>query len=516
MVMLYNGGDCTQAFNVQGEQGLYECFDIADGPPTEEGTFSYIKVVSLNAPGIIYHEDWVQVGTNYDLTLPQGETRVAANMNITIYSTNITEPQFQLQNLRYHSSCSSNLFLKDRFGASQLVEWENLVQGVITCFSSSVFNFELTIPIDIQGDEITLTFAESRTNFGFFNLTDQVAGLVLTPGATLSLVFNVTLDLTIRRRYSGLTTIRGITDLSVECTGRDFFSFLAGNPLPATFPSMAPTAAPSITPGPTPNPLDAPCELDAAIDCRLGDGSTCTGLSPPLNTLCVGENPSQLRFIYNGQPCTSSNTTGRNYDCATANGGVNGQAQVFVSITDRNNDEIYFRGIVPLNGQFIVNGRPDLADRLVIRISTVNPTTGEALLLLQNIQMRGTCANGDDIRLLTQYGSLNLVSFTSSTQGTNTEIADIILTYSITNAGRFVAIAQRAERTSDLQGDRTFFNEDVPFDRDVTRSFVDVSRLNLRSVAGSTFVTVLTVSGVGLASQVVCDDSDTFNLAISS
>jgi hypothetical protein len=128
MVMLYNGGDCSQAFNVQGEQGLYECFDIGNGPPVEGPvpTFSYIKVVALNSPDIIYHEDWVEVGTNYDLTLPMnGGDRVASNMNITIYSTNITEPQFQLQNLKYHSSCSANLFLKDKFGASQLVEWEN-------------------------------------------------------------------------------------------------------------------------------------------------------------------------------------------------------------------------------------------------------------------------------------------------------------------------------------------------------------------------------------------------------
>jgi hypothetical protein len=234
-----------------------------------------------------------------------------------------------------------------------------------------------------------------------------------------------------------------------------------------------------------------------------------------LNTLCAGENPSQLRFIYNGEPCTSSNTTGRNYDCATSNGGVSGQSQVFVIITDRNNDEIYFTGIVPLTGQFIVNGRPDLADRLIIQISTVNPTTGEALLLLQNIQLRGTCADNDDIRLLTQYGALQLVSFTNLEQGTNTEIADIILTYSITNAGRFVAIAQSASRVSELQGPRTFIDQDIPFDRDITRSFVDVSRLNLRSFAGSTFATEFTVSGVGFPSNVACNDIDTFNLSIS-
>jgi hypothetical protein len=519
MVMLYNGGDCSQSFNVQGEQGLFECFDIGDGPPVEgplgsEPKFSYIKVVSLKDSGVIYHEDWVEVGQNYDLTLPEGQTKVEANMNITIYSTNVTQPQFQLQNLRYHSSCSSNLFLKDRFGASQLVEWEN-DQGIITCFATSVFTFELTIPIDIVGDEITLTSAISVTNFGIFNLTDEVAGMVLTPGATLSLEFNVDLDLTERRRYTGLTTITGVTDLGVECRGIDFFSFLAGNELPDTFPSLAPTSAPSITPGPTPNPLEAACELAADIDCVLGDGSDCTGLGPPANTLCVGDNPSQLRLIYNGLPCTSSNSTGKDYACATTNGGVSGQSQVFVSVTDKNNRP-KFSGIVPLGGQFIIDAGAGFTDRINIRTSTVD--AGQAGQLLQAIQMRATCREGrDDISLLTQYGAFQLVSFTSPTQGTNSAVVDIILSYSVTNEGKLTAIAELVERTSTLQGDSTLLGPPgVQLARGLTRSFQDISRLNLFAAAGFSFDTVLTVEGVGLLSGTACDDSDSFTLSISS
>jgi hypothetical protein len=82
--------------------------------------------------------------------------------------------------------------------------------------------------------------------------------MVLTPGAPC-LEFDVELDLTTRRRYTGLTTITGVTDLGVECRGIDFFSFLAGNELPATFPSL------SDDPGPTPNPLEAACELRPRI-----------------------------------------------------------------------------------------------------------------------------------------------------------------------------------------------------------------------------------------------------------
>jgi hypothetical protein len=516
MVMLYNGGDCSQSFNVQGEQGLFECFDVGEGVPIIDDTFSYIKVTALDDEDIIYHEDWVQVGTNYDLTLPDGEDQVVANMNITIYNTNITLPTFQLQNLRYHSSCSSNLFLKDVFGASQLVEWEN-DQGIITCFASTIFTFDLEIPIDIIGDNITLTSGISVTNFGIFNLTDQVAGMTLTPGATLSLSFDYEIDLTSRRRYTGLTTITGVTDEGITCRGIDFFSFLAGNELPATYPSLAPTQAPTFTPGPTPNPLEAACQLEADIACILGDGSTCTDLSPPLNTLCIGENPTQLRFIYNGLPCAASNTTGRNFGCRVSNGGVNGQSAVFISITDRDGLP-YFRGVVPLGGLFAAQGGVEIDDRVEIRISTVNPDTGQPDQELQFVQMRGTCQEGrDDISLLTQYGALQLVSFTSPDQGANSAIVDLILTYSVENVGKLTAIADSAERTSTLQGDSTLISPPgVQLGRGISRSFQDISRLNLYAAVGATFETVLVVTGVGMLSNTPCDSTDSFTLSIGS
>jgi hypothetical protein len=529
MVMTYNGGDCSQSFNVQGEQGLFECFDVGDngedknrtGAPTIDGTFSYIKVTALGDEGVIYHEDWVQVGTQYNLTLPDGEDKVVANMNITIYNTNITLPAFQLQNLRYHSSCSSNLFLKDVFGASQLVEWEN-AQGIITCFAVAEFTFDLEIPIDIEGDNITLTSGISVTNFGIFNLTDQVAGMTLTPGATLSLSFNYSIDLTTRMRYTGLTTITGVTDegvegAGVECRGIDFFTFFAGNELPATYPSLAPTQAPSVTPGPTPNPLEAACELDADIVCILGDGANCTGLGPPLNTLCVGENPTQLRFIYNGLSCAASNTTGQNFDCSVSNGGVNGQSAVYISVADRD-DFPYFNGVVPLFGLFAAEGPGvEINDRFEIRISTVNPITGQPDQELQFIEMRGTCQEGqDDISLLTQYGALQLASFTSPGQGTNSAINDIIVTYSVENVGKLTAIAESLFRMSNLQGARTFLSPPgVQLGRGISRSFQDISRLNMFSSAGATFETVLTATGVGMMSGTPCDSIDSFTLSIN-
>jgi hypothetical protein len=341
--------------------------------------------------------------------------------------------------------------------------------------------------------------------------------MTLSPGAIISVSFDYDIDLTVRRRYTIFTTISGVTNEGVTCKGGDFTNFTAGNKLPATIPSMAPTQAPSVTPGPTPNPLEAACELKADIACILGDGSTCTGLGPPLNTLCIGENPTQLRFIYNGLPCAASNTTGRNFGCRVSNGGVNGQSAVFISITDRDGLP-YFRGVVPLGGLFAAQGGVEIDDRVEIRISTVNPDTGQPDQELQFVQMRGTCQEGrDDISLLTQYGALQLVSFTSPDQGANSAIVDLILTYSVENVGKLTAIADSAERTSTLQGDSTLISPPgVQLGRGISRSFQDISRLNLFSSAGRTFETVLTVAGVGMMSNVACDAVDTFTLAIAA
>jgi hypothetical protein len=244
MVMLYTGGNCSQSENMQGEQGVFECFDFGDGPPLE-GTaipsYSFIKVVLLKDENEIYHEGYVEVGQKYEFFIPDGE-HVASDLNITIYSDYYSgdysddysddyneeyggeyggygaEPQFLvLQTLKFRSSCSSNLFVKDRFGASQLVEFENTDQGIISAFAPFIFFFQFSNPVDSVGN-ITLTSATiGDTKIGIFDdyRCDKRCPIRLAPGESYSSSFFVDFDLT--RNYTGLTTITGVTDQGVEC-----------------------------------------------------------------------------------------------------------------------------------------------------------------------------------------------------------------------------------------------------------------------------------------------------------
>jgi hypothetical protein len=236
MGMLYNGGDCSQSYNIQ-DADKFGCTDFAGGPPTEDGVESYIVVTDLKGEGIVYHAANVPVGSVYYLN-DNGE-RFVADQSIMIYDR---EGGTLLQDVYYHSSCSQNLFLKDRFGASQLVEWINEEQGLVSCFANASFDLAITIPFTITGSELTVTELFSITTFGVYNLTDEVYGTVLQPGATITADFQVTIDLATPRVYTFLTTIAGVTDLGVECRGVDFYNFTAGVPLNPGVPTISPPA----------------------------------------------------------------------------------------------------------------------------------------------------------------------------------------------------------------------------------------------------------------------------------
>lgn len=245
MVFLYNGGNCDQSYNVQEAGGKFSCQDFDGGPPLDRGEKSYIVVTALK-DDTLYHSDWVEVGGLF--TLSDGGNDFVADQIVTIFKNDqIDNPQNILQSINYHSSCSQNLFLKDRFGAVQLVIWVNEDQGTVSCFANQTFNLDITVPIDIQGGPATvesLTVASNVEPF-FFNLTDKVNGIVLNAGDNLATSLSIPIDLTQKRTYNLLITLLAITAEGQECRATELTSFTAGYPLPPIFPTFSPTNAPS-------------------------------------------------------------------------------------------------------------------------------------------------------------------------------------------------------------------------------------------------------------------------------
>ena len=173
-----------------------------------------------------------------------GGERFSANSLITIYKNNNTGDLANLlQSVQYHSSCSSTLFLKNRFGASILAQWTNEEQGTVSCFGNQTFNIEVDIPIDFEGGPATVTSLVVASNIDpfFFNLTDSVAGVEVSAGETLQTTVAVPIDLTEKRTYNMLVTLQAETAGGVTCAASDLVSFTAGYPLPPIFPTFAPT-----------------------------------------------------------------------------------------------------------------------------------------------------------------------------------------------------------------------------------------------------------------------------------
>ena len=240
MVFRYNGGDCSQSFNIQPIT-LFQCIDFNGGPPDTEGATSYIVITDTKGQNIIYYDGFASVGE--ELTLEDGGNRVEANMNITIFSSDVTTPENVVQSVIYHSSCSRNLFLKDRYGSLQLVVFVNELQGIVSCFFSVTFDFNIA---NTGSFDTSLVSLEAVSNIGVFNLTDEVLGTTIVPGETFVVTRDFFLDLTVRKTYTFESVIVGETLPAPGelCQDSDSLSFTAGNPLPPKIPTIAPIGAP--------------------------------------------------------------------------------------------------------------------------------------------------------------------------------------------------------------------------------------------------------------------------------
>jgi len=239
--MLYNGGGCEQSDNSQPLK--FTCMDMNGGPPLEEGAESYIVVTDIKGNGITYFEGLVAVNELYPLN-DAGE-RFEADMFIMIYTP---DQSTLLQMVQYHSSCSQNLELKNRFGASQLVEFFNELQGLVSCFTLYTLSITINLPIAATGSEqIMLTSLTAMTSFaGMLDLTDQVAGQIIGPGTPgVVVTLEGMIDASVRELYTIIYNVEGtrVSDGAL-CTGMEMISTEIGYDPNA--PGPAPTTG---TPG---------------------------------------------------------------------------------------------------------------------------------------------------------------------------------------------------------------------------------------------------------------------------
>ena len=516
MVFLFNGGDCDQSFNVQEAAGKFFCTDQGEGVPTERGEKAYIVVTDLDGE-TIFHDNWVIVGELF--TLFDGGETFPADQLITIFNSDVTSDANNIvQSVQYHSSCSQNLFLKDRFGATQLVIWVNEDQGVVSCFANQTFDLDITVPIDIEGGPATLTALTVASNVDpfFFNLTDKIAGTVVDAGDNVEATIAIPIDLTIKQTYNLLITLTAITQTGVLCSATDLTSFTAGYPLPPIFPTFSPTQAPTGTASPTPDPETAACELEAEILCETSSGRSCRSLRSPPSPVCstADGDVSAVEFLVTGNNC------GLTEECEDANiGQPMSLGEVFIFATGEGN-EIIFQGPTQV-GEILQFSSGLEGGSISVTISTSdNGVPGLPLQILSSIELGCEGQVGQDLTLLEDFGALQLISFTNDDQGFVSILEDVTMTYVIRNAGDLPASATEAVRTSAFEGMPVVFvdgGSPVLLGPSEESAFVEATtQINLQNQGGTEYRFEMRVSGEGTQSFVPCSDSTSYLFRVES
>ena len=225
MTWRFNGGNCEQSFNIQ-EADKFVCTDFVEGGGPTEGD-AYITVTSVKDPTDIYFDGPVGVGELFTMFASgTAKGKFDADSTFSIYSDSTKSTLLQQSSV--HTSCSQNLFLKDRFGGVQLLIFENEF-GLFTCFVGATYSYTLTNEgASNSGELIEFT---STTNGVEDNCLDVVPDpKTVAPGETLVIDKNILIDMTVRQTYDTEVYVKAQTPGGAVCDDTASISFESGNP----------------------------------------------------------------------------------------------------------------------------------------------------------------------------------------------------------------------------------------------------------------------------------------------
>jgi hypothetical protein len=518
MILRYNGGDCDTSFNLQGNT-FFSCEDFNQGPPTNEGAVSYIEVTDFGGNGNIYHGGLVNVGEDFTISGAFG-----ANLNITIFDPKaftdinvITQAENIIETITFHVTCptiSQNLFLKDRFGAIQLVEFQNALQGRVSVFQTLMLSFEVSSDVAVELQTMDIVANIDNDHFGIYNITDLAVGKVVSPGKSFSGIQSISIDLGRHSKYTAEGVVFAIALAGHKCYGSDNTDFAAGEKLPL-LPTTAPTPAPSTSAYPSQDPLTAMCELDASITCKRLDGGSCENLKAPTDDRCVGGSATELSFIYlPSSLCKGSNSQAR-FICEDFNPETTRQFRAYVKIY--RGADTFYAGVVS-SGQVFQLSIPDLTNEIQISISTVSASGGVGTLL-QTSEMSVACRQEDALALLKTFGHLQLTGFKNPEMGSQQVYADLELTYVVMNDDRRLdALLTWALTDSPFAGvgDEVVSTNDPkrPMGPGDTEKFLETITLNLAAAIGKRFDIFFEIKGEGFFSGKACLDIAELSLQV--
>ena len=403
LTMGYNGGPCGQSFNIQPST-LFQCFDLVSdpgvGPPPLTGS-AYIEA-RASKNGELFFAGVVEAGGEFNITAIDGD-RIEADTSILIRQG--TGPDgAPMQLINYHTSCSRNLFLKDRYGSTQVAAWINEEQGLVDCITQIIYNYDIrnTGTVDATLCSLIATITPPGVTL---DLTADIADQVVGPGMNFTIGIPTEIDLTTRTTYTVEATLVGKNPNGKECSDMDTLEFEAGTPVFGLPPTPAP---PTVSPAPTPDPVGQDCMIEATAACVLGNLAPCSLITslPPFFYTCNLPNLLDLGFIFTGGTCADTTTTQPGFVCNDVAPIVGPATITAVGATS---GEEYFNDVVAPDSSFALeNVEPNPLDS-VIDI-TVASADGQ---VLQTMTIGSECVPENDVTLGKVFGSFTLASYRS-------------------------------------------------------------------------------------------------------
>jgi len=399
LTMLYNGGPCSQSFNIQPST-LFQCFDLINppgvGPPPLTGS-AYIEA-RASSNGDLYFAGVVEVGSEFNITSENGS--IEADTSILIrQGTGREGPPMQLMN--YHTSCSRNLFLKDRYGATQVAGWINEAQGVVNCTTDVIYNYDIQNTGSVSAELCSLMTTITPPGITL-DLTEEAAGEIIGPGMNFTLSIPTKIDLTTRQMYTVEATLVGKNPNGKECNDTDTLEFEAGTPVFGLPPTPAP---PTVSPAPTPDPAGQSCEIEATAACLLANLAPCSLITslPPFFYTCSVPDVLDLGWLFTGGTCPESTTTQAGFVCADV-APIVGPANIVATGSISGTE--YFNGIVTPGGQLVMEVEDIPLDPQIDVLIT--SAAGETL---QTMTINTECNAENDVTLGRTFGSLTLSTY---------------------------------------------------------------------------------------------------------
>jgi hypothetical protein len=214
--------------------------------------------------------------------------------------------------------------------------------------------------------------------------------------------------------------------------------------------------------------------------------------------------------MYNPTSLCKGNNTATNFQCEDFNLDLERPTSVYIRI-GKGDQDTWFSDVVS-SGRVI--DVPVSGESMRITISTVAEGGGPGVIL-QESRMSVECVPASSLTLLNYFGSLQLVGYQNLELGLQQVFANVRITYVATNDGELDMQLIGAFGSSPFTGFQEFLDkEGRPLTRGESAAFVEEFTLNLDATSGSEFQFTFLAQGRGSISNLGCDDTAAYTLAI--